>query len=324
MYRALDESVFAVDRQTYSAGSSPPDYNKLSNSALQKIAGKKENARAFTSLTEAPIAAEASGQQFMEYSDTLEGRAANRYFYRVAAISPAGVRSELGPATPPIYLPQVTPPEPPIVTKVQAGDRKILLRWSPVAIATVKEYRIYRSEDEAASEDIRLMRRVATIAHKNERPPDEDVVYEDKQLAGPHPYYYRMTAVDIAGNESEATAPFMTRAYSEQPPEPPVWEAAGWEQQAPNRSPAIVLRWKTAQPGAKAILQRRAADQRTWEAITAWVKSQAPDEQTFTYRDEDVDTDEYYEYRVKVMDGFSQVNAWHDPTLVMPVAQGKA
>lgn len=148
-------------------------YRGLSNDALRILASLPESAGAFQQITIAPLDpddpanADRRGPDdpdgyapvagLRAHVDTLDGRSTNRYFYRTAYVDGAHNRGPLGPATVPVWLPDVTPPESPKVTKALGGDRQIALQWAAPATPGARRYRVYRTEDPESTRDLRLM-----------------------------------------------------------------------------------------------------------------------------------------------------------------------
>ena len=114
------------------------DYDKLSVDALRVLAGLPGNERAFYQITidpldpDSPTTANRLGpdndDSFMvdptlrAYVATLDGRSKNRYFFRAAYVDRANNLSALGLSSPPVHLPDVTPPRAPVFTRALAGD----------------------------------------------------------------------------------------------------------------------------------------------------------------------------------------------------------
>ena len=162
------------------------------------------------------------------YIDTLDGRSTNRYFYRAAFVDGAHNRSEqLSLSSPPVYLPNIVPPRIPVITKVLGGDRQITLRWASNREPDLAEYRVYRAESKEAARDLRLMDLVHTelvpVGVLAERPTA--VSWTDTTEQGITTLYYRVVALDEAGNVSTPSKPVAGRAYDYGPPAEPTWGA---------------------------------------------------------------------------------------------------
>lgn len=90
------------------------------------------------------------------FQDQLPGRSDNRFFYHVISFDSAGNKSLPGPSTPPLCCPIPAPPDTPVITRILGRKGSILLHWGPRS-AEVTSYRIYRTNDLARAQDVRLM-----------------------------------------------------------------------------------------------------------------------------------------------------------------------
>lgn len=221
-------------------------YGQLSDAALRVLAGLPEDDGAFVQLTLHPLdpADPANANRrgpdnadgvvidpaLRAYVDPLDGRGTNRYFYRAALVDAAHNLGPLGPSTPPVYLPNVVPPRAPAITKVLGGERQITLRWASNREPDLVEYRVYRTDRQEATRDIRLMERVHTVPVPPGDPATRpaEVIWDDLGLVGGTTLYYRLTATDSAQNESTASQVVSLRVVDTSVPEPPTWIEAKW------------------------------------------------------------------------------------------------
>ena len=88
-------------------------------------------------------------------------------------------------------------PSSPAALEAAAQGQRITLSWMAVAENDLAGYHVYRSDVpfDALTEATRL---TAT--------PLTDTTYTDEDVAEAQPYHYRVTAVDVADNESEASS----------------------------------------------------------------------------------------------------------------------
>ena len=256
------------------------EYGKLSNDALRVLAGLTGNERAFTQITIQPLDPDdpnctdrpgpdnADGYReqsdLCAYLDTLDGRATNRYFYRVAYVDGAHNRSELSISSPPVWLPNVMPPRAPVVTKVQGGERQILIRWALSREADLKEYQVFRTDSVEKVRDLRLMTLVHTEPVPSGNRPVE-VTWPDNSVPDLTRFYYRLVAVDNAGNTSEPSTPVVAQAYNQASPEPPTWMSAAWNVDGS----AIVLQWTASDLSLQCIVLRRQLG--AWLPVSPWL-----------------------------------------------------
>lgn len=292
-------------------------YRQLSDAALRVLAGLPTSEAAFVQLTinpldpDDPANADRKGpdtpDDFIQdpshraFIDALDGRAANRYFYRAAYADGAHNLGPLGPSTPPVYLPKVVPPRAPAVTKLLGGDRTITLKWASNRDPDLAEYRVYRADREEATRDLRLM----TLAHAETVPPGDpatrpaEVVWGDTPLPAMTTFYYRLVAADASGNASPPSAVVSGRAFDDSRPAPPTWEppAAG---AAPN---SVVLSWSSTLSDLRCMVQRRHVAVSVWENLSGWLARGV-----YGYVDAGRKAGALYVYRVRVLDADGRGN----------------
>jgi len=75
---------------------------------------------------------------------------------------------------------------------------------------------------------------------------------------------YRLSALDVAGNESIPSAPLAARAYSSLPPDPPAAAAAAWIGVGEDRRVRVM--W-TARPGLAVLVERAAPGTTAWRTV---------------------------------------------------------
>jgi len=218
------------------------------------------------------------------YMDTLPGRSSNRYFYRAAYVDGAQNRSHLSLASPPVYLPKVTPPRTPVITKVLGSDRQIILRWNCSREPDLAEYRVYRTDKKENARDIRLM----TLIHMRAVPPGDRprIIEWADEVPGLVLFHYTILALDTSGNASKLSKPVAARAFDESLPIPPVPQAA-WSGEPAH----IQVTWTSE---FETLLQRKTAGtEGTWIQKTHWL---LPGEHYVS--DPDANVEKSYEYRL--------------------------
>lgn len=221
-------------------------YRGLSDAALRVLAGLPTSDDAFVQLTINPLVpsdttnADRKGPDTPDdfiadpnhraFIDALDGRAANRYFYRAAYADGAHNLGPLGPPSPPVYLPKVVPPLKPVLIGIRGGERQIELRWLRSREADVATYRVYRAGAPDATRDIRLMELAQTLQVADLDPNENEVSWIDLDLPAGADFYYRVTALDSesAPNESPPSKAVVGRAVDTAPPQPPEWLSAEW------------------------------------------------------------------------------------------------
>jgi hypothetical protein len=289
-------------------------YKTLSNDALRVLAGLPGNERAFTQITTKPLdpndpactnrAGPDNPLDFPIDADlriyidrTLPGRSTNRYFYRAAYVDGAQNRSLLSLSSPPVYLPNVAPPKAPVITKVEGGDRQITISWAHNREPNLADYWVYRTESKEAARDLRLMTRIvppgeAPVEHSGQ------MSWTDSDLPGMVTFYYRVVAVDDAGNVSRPSQLVSGRAHDQRPPEPPSWVTAEWMADMGG----IQLSWFSSEPNMQTIVLRR--DNTGWRPISRWLESGT---MSFTDRNAVRSLDNRYRLRVRNTRGSTNI-----------------
>ena len=120
------------------------------------------------------------------YTDT--GLLAGTYYYRLKAVDTAGNGSDYSGEVSATVEDTEAPAAPTGLTATAEGGA-VTLKWTANAEGDLKEYRLYRGTSPGPTDQI------ATVAAGTE-------AYTDNNLPGDGTYYYRLKAVDAAGNES--------------------------------------------------------------------------------------------------------------------------
>jgi hypothetical protein len=291
-------------------------YRALSNDGLRALAGLPGNERAFTQLTIQPLDPADPGNAnrlgpdnpadfaidpaLRAYIDALDGRSRNRYFYRAAYVDGAHNRGPLGLASAPVYCPKVVPPRAPVITKVLGGDRQITLKWSSNREPDLAEYRMFRADSEDGARDLRTM----TLVHTETVPAGDplgrpaEVAWIDAPVPGRVMLYYRLVAMDDAGNASDSSQLLVARAFDDLRPAPPSWSTP-----APGSGGTIQLRWLSPIADLRCLVQRHIAGATTWENASSWLPRGV-----YSYNDQNRLLGLHYVYRLRVMDTAGRTN----------------
>jgi hypothetical protein len=292
-------------------------YQGLSYDALRVLAGLPGNEAAFTQLTVRPLdpndpanadrrgpdtpASYTPNPNLRAYVDTLEGLSTNRYCYRAIYVDEAHNRSSLSLASPPVSCPDVVAPRTPVITKVLGGDRQITISWASNREPDLKEYRVYRTDNAAATSDLGQM----TLVHTEAVPAGDpatwpaEVVWIDTPVPGLVMLYYRLVAADGTGNVSEPSPIVTGRAFDNSHPDPPTWNSP-----APGPTPdAIVLSWTSSVSDLTCLVQRSPTGAGIWTNVSGWLPRG-----TYTFTNTGRTPGNKYDYRLWVLDNQGRQN----------------
>src|SRR4029453_177999 len=209
------------------------------------------------------------------------------------------------------------------------------LAWNANDERDLAGYRVWRAERPDELLDVRRRAGHAEIA------ATADVVtvtWRDEGLVGLRDWYYRVGAVDAAGNVSEPTRVLKVRPVDTHPPAPPTWTRAEWvkRRQSDGRllpsdapedpretyPPVVALEWTADEDGIVCRLERRAGAQRIFGAVSGWLGPERS-ARHFRFLDETADAAADVWYRVPPRDaaGNEQRYAWL-PVRVPPAGGG--
>jgi hypothetical protein len=293
----------------------PTGYAALPDNALRILAGIPGNEAAFTQITLAPLemadlkiqderrpdddaAYVSSSINIRAYTDTLPGRATNRYFYRARFVDGAQNQSALSLAGPPVYLRKVEPPRAPVITGVIGGDRQITLSWAPNREPDLAEYRVYRADNAAVAADLRRMTLVRTLPATQPRPDEESLA--DTPVPGGTIFVYRLVAVDTVGNVSAPSSPIAGSAFDDSRPAPPTWSPP-----VPGTAPgSLQLSWSSPDANLRCLVERQNASAAVWERLGGWLPRGL-----YTLTDGRRQAGVSYSYRLRVLDLAGRANA---------------
>jgi fibronectin type 3 domain-containing protein len=138
------------------------------------------------------------------------GRPAGRVgWYRVTALDRAGRESDPSPVAL-AEIPDLTPPPAPDSVTTSADTGRLSLRWRPVAAPDLRGYRVYRASTADGTFGLLSPTPSRVAAFRDTIPRRAD-----------HAFYYRITAVDSAFNESAPSAVVAVRPPDVTPPSAP-------------------------------------------------------------------------------------------------------
>jgi hypothetical protein len=322
-------------------------YGGLSDDALRVLAALPGTERVFVQLTpqaldpDEPDARAPNGLRWRRlgpdapagmlaaneraYIDTLDGKARNRYFYRCAYVNEVHTVGSLSLSSPPVWLPDVTPPVAPRITKVSAGDCQIALEWSRNREPDLAEYRVFRTFDLNRSRDIRLMDLVHTLPADDPVAQNPFISWTDNPVPGLRDIWYRIVAVDRVdpdpkgggGNISAPSPAIRTRAFDLTPPPPPAIASLAWVRVDPQGAihalsdavpvgtewvMSVQLTW-AAPTDMKFLVQVKGDSDADFSSASGWLPPG-----TTSYLHANTRTFETHTYRLKVISGAGNTN----------------
>lgn len=263
----------------------------------------------------------AAGQA--EHVDAVDATSSRRFLYAAKAVDAAGNASELSCPSAVVLVPDGVPPRPPVWTEVVAGDGAIELTWAVNPEADLDHYTIYRTAVEASAasrrkmvELVRLRPDGTAVTAGPDAAPGGAGAYATLRWAdaGADPgttYWFRLDAVDFAGNRSPLSAIASARAFDATPPAAPLWAASALTAgTGGDGRPEVALAWHAVagDPDLRILVQRRIAGERAWRSLGGWLEPGLT-----AYTDAGLTPGRTYEYRLRAMDpggnrsGFSAV-----------------
>lgn len=231
------------------------DRDALSDAALQGLADRSPNERAFTQLTSIALT-------ITSLDDTLDGRVTGRYLYKVQGVNPNGLVGPLGATSTPVHLHDVVPPRQPVVVKALAGDRSATIAWAANTERDLDHYELYRAvtADGIPAGEIRLMDRVGGDL------PTNQLAHADSGLTPGQEVDYVLVAVDVSGNKSVPSLSKRVKPIALTAPNRPTISA--------NRSPdlmSVLIDWTPPEAGTRALVERSEIASGTWQVISGWL-----------------------------------------------------
>lgn len=306
-------------------------YRALWDDALRVLSTLPGNERAFTQLTIKGLDATTSPDRrgpdsaanyvpragVCAHVDELDGRATNRYLYRATYVNDVHSASPLGAPGTPVRLPNVVPPRAPSVTQALGGDRVVNLAWASNREPDLLEYRVFRTDDEAAAGDVRTMTAVGTVAaDPNPAARPASVSWTDGSPPPLRDLWYRVVAVDRpdadprggGGNVSEPSPALRARAYDTSVPVPPAIASLTWIGRT-----AVRVVWPDAGAGVHVLVQAKPASEGGFAPVSAWLP---PGTTSFDHAT--THTFEPIDYRLRVRNAAGTLNDAYSPSTVQP------
>jgi fibronectin type 3 domain-containing protein len=137
-----------------------------------------------------------------------------------------------------------------------------------------------------------------------------EVGWDDKSTTIGRTYWYRLTAADTAGNESQPSTCVQGKPFRTDAPPPPTWANAAWRADGT----MIDLQWTPQEPDLRYLVRRRRDDVARWTTITDWL----PDG-SVNYADATAAPGVPHYYQIKARDAAGNVSTRSIPRLVPPL-----
>jgi hypothetical protein len=310
---ALDTAIAASFGQPNFCELAAPAYDSLHADAQQVLAAQDYAASAFAAVIGEPLPAAA-----IPFVDQVNGKSRGHWFYKVAAVSPAGVRSDPTDPTPPICCPDVVPPTIPSLIKALADIGQVLVQWLASGDPDMALYRLYRAPDETSALNVELMSEVAQIAPSPSSAgglalpqpvldPDGNPKPGWLQFACASPpgiWFFRMVAEDQSGNRSPQSNVLSGRSLNAPPAKPIVTSAV--RNGSPSTSVTVTWQYGT-DSRLSAALERSPGEGGLWVQVSEWLPRGVT-----SCADDPPDLDTSWDYRVRALDTLGMV-ALSDP-----------
>jgi len=282
-------------------------YPPLSGAEIQDLANRSGNEKAFQRVNKEPV-------QATRYPDTFDGRGQGVYVYRVRAIDAAGNLGAWSDSYPPVHIFNVTPPAPPVITRIAGGDSQIAIRWAKNPGGGAAGYLVYRTQDKDKAVDWRqmeLLKTSETDAYSVEVDADasqKEYEYIDAACLPRQIYFYSVIAAGLDGNGEQLLSAMPAakggQAYDLTPPEPPEWvelsrgQVDGKEQ--------ITLLWKSTEK-LSCLVKKRETGAYIFQSGGEWLDIGVYNEAENTWDYRFVDThnlrpDQQYVYQLVAKD----------------------
>lgn len=320
IYRVAASELAALNPDpNWPAGCTPDPANALDQ---RKAFGNGER---YTLMTGKSLPATQTGGTWnADFRDTVDGTISQVFFYAAEAVDAAGNTSTKSCPSAGILIVDAMPPRKPVFSAIEAGDGAITLRWARNREGDLDHYELYSTQDKTRLLSKRKMALVLTADSQGQAQgpasttpnaarlpsssPFVELQWQDKGLKSAQDYFYRLVAVDTAGNASEMSDVASSRPFDETPPEPPEWDRSSPIVDSITAGErTIALKWlpEPGDPDATFLVQRRSDSFRAWLRVGGW---QAPG--TLTVTDRGLLHAAHYEYRVQAMDKVGNRSIW--------------
>ena len=284
-------------------------YPGLSNRSVMDLADLDSHREAFQPAHSGTV----TGPSFR---DTLDGRGLGRFLYRVRTVDASGAAGPWSVTFPVVEVRDVTAPKTPTVLSAAGDENAVVITWRRGTEPDLTGYRVWRATD---PDDLADVRRLPVHA---ELPADTaasdgalSYTWTDGGLAATGTWFYRLAAVDTAGNVSAPTGVLRARPIDTEPPEPPTWIRAERVPGSGDGTALADLGWTVDEDGVTCLVERRRDRDQIFTSRTGWLVPAAGTRE-FAWLDDDPGPG-VVTYRIRARDvtGNEQRYRWNPVTL---------
>jgi fibronectin type 3 domain-containing protein len=191
-------SIIAAVSNDYAKPEAPSNFSAVSDSvkvmlswnasASTNVIGykiyrnTKGNEAEFLLLTPLPV-------KETSYADTLTKGALNDFYYKIVSVNKVYINSDYS-APVSVKLKDVVPPAQPVIINSELNNNAVVITWLQQFESDLTGYKIFRSEDSVSG-----FTEMASLTK-------EILSFKDNNTAAGKNYYYKIAAVDAAGNTS--------------------------------------------------------------------------------------------------------------------------
>ncbi len=233
-----------------------------------------------------------------EFVNKLPKRAKNKFFYKIAAVDTLLNMSELTEPVS-IKLPDVIPPEAPVLKKASSTTINVIVEWLPFFEDDFESCEVYRFNKTAGDQD---WKKLTTLDDENQ------LSYKDNTVEPNTDYQYKIRASDDTGNWSEFSNIYNVRT---KPDNTPAEGANKISTSYQKKKKEVTIKWKENEPNRKgSVVFRKKAGGRLI-AVSPMINGKA------VYVDKKVSPGNTYTYVVKTYYDNGRIGASDPEELVV-------
>ncbi|WP_147302883.1 fibronectin type III domain-containing protein [Marinoscillum furvescens] len=193
------------------------------------------------------------------FEQQLPENVKNEFYYYVVAVDTSFNRSPPSDFATAV-LPDVTPPEQPFIEQITYTAEGVVVHWTSNVEPDLAGYHIYRS-DSSQQNFIQVNQRLL---------PSYSFRYIDRSAEANEDYFYRLSAVDSTGNESNYSVPAFARNQVLEPVE----ASLELSLKTKKRKKINKLQWNELKVPVKGYIVYRGTTERSIKPISGIIKNQ--------------------------------------------------